>query len=79
MAALRFMVGPLAHLLKYRLYICEIVDRGEAHKGEHAPILDRELFDAVQARHALCRYLAFMIKQRSQDGSGQRLAGPRWE
>ncbi|MBM3642327.1 MAG: recombinase family protein, partial [Alphaproteobacteria bacterium] len=51
-AAARFMVGPLAHLLKNRFYIGEIAYRGETHKGEHEPILDRELFDAVQARLA---------------------------
>jgi membrane-associated PAP2 superfamily phosphatase len=32
--------------------IGEIVYRGEVHRGEHAPILDRELFDAVQAKLA---------------------------
>lgn len=43
-------VGPLAHLLKNRFYIGEVVYRGEVHRGEHKPILDRELFEAVQAR-----------------------------
>lgn len=51
-AAPRFMVGPLAYMLKNRFYIGEVVYRGEVHKGEHAPILDRELFDAVQTRLA---------------------------
>jgi site-specific DNA recombinase len=51
-AAERFMVGPLAHLLKNRFYIGEVVYGGETHKGEHEAILDRELFDAVQARLA---------------------------
>ena len=51
-AAERFMVGPLAHMLKNRFYIGEVAYRGEIHKGEHAPILDRQLFDAVQARLA---------------------------
>ena len=46
------MVGPLAHLLKNRFYIGEVVYRGETHKGEHQPILDRDLFEAVQARLA---------------------------
>jgi site-specific DNA recombinase len=46
------MVGPLAHILKNRFYIGEIVYRGEVHKGEHVPILERTLFDAVQARLA---------------------------
>ncbi|PWB92085.1 recombinase family protein [Methylocystis sp. MitZ-2018] len=51
-AAERFMVGPLAHMLKNRFYVGEIAYRGEIHKGEHEPILDRDLFDAVQARLA---------------------------
>ena len=46
------MVGPLAHLLKNRFYIGEVVYRGEAHRGEHQPILDCALFDAVQERLA---------------------------
>ena len=51
-AAKRFMVGPLAHILKNRFYIGEIVYRGEVHRGEHAPIHGRALFDAVQAKLA---------------------------
>ena len=51
-AAERFMVGPLAHLLKNRFYIGEVVFQGETHQGEHQPILDRDLFDAVQAQLA---------------------------
>ncbi|WP_348644272.1 recombinase family protein [Methylocystis sp. H4A] len=51
-AAARFMVGPLAHMLKNRFYVGEIAYRGDIHKGEHEPILDRDLFDAVQVRLA---------------------------
>jgi DNA invertase Pin-like site-specific DNA recombinase len=51
-AAERFMVGPLAHLLKNRFYIGEVVYKGGVFTGEHEPILDRDLFDAVQARLA---------------------------
>src|SRR5262249_12197564 len=47
-----FGVGALAYLLKNRFYIGDVVYRGEAHRGDHAPILDRELFEAVQARLA---------------------------
>ena len=43
-------VGPLAHLLKNRFYIGGVVYRGEVHRGEHEPILDRDLFEAVQAK-----------------------------
>ena len=45
-----FMVGPLAHLLKNRFYIGEVAYRGEIHPGEQPPIVDRPLFEAVQAR-----------------------------
>jgi site-specific DNA recombinase len=49
-AAACYRVGPLAHLLKNRFYIGEVAYRGEIHPGEHQPILDRPLFDAVQTR-----------------------------
>jgi site-specific DNA recombinase len=49
---IRFGVGSLAHLLKNRFYIGEVVYRGEVHCGEHEPILGRDLFEAVQARRA---------------------------
>ena len=48
----RFGVGALAYLLKNRFYIGEVAYRGEVHRGEHAPILDRPLFEAVQAKLA---------------------------
>src|ERR1700722_18673185 len=48
-AADRYRVGPLAHLLKNRFYIGEVVYRGEANNCEHQTIVDRELFHAVQA------------------------------
>jgi site-specific DNA recombinase len=48
----RFGVGALAHLLKNRFYIGEVVYRGEVHRGEHEPILDSTLFETVQAKLA---------------------------
>jgi hypothetical protein len=48
----RFGVGALAHLLKNRFYIGEVVYRGAVHRGEHEPILDAALFAAVQAKLA---------------------------
>jgi site-specific DNA recombinase len=45
-----YRVGPLAHLLKNRFYVGEIAYRGEIHSGEHEPILDRGLFEAVQQK-----------------------------
>ncbi len=49
---IRLGVGPLAHLLKNRFYLGEVVYRGEVHAGEHEPIVDRGLFAAVQAKLA---------------------------
>jgi site-specific DNA recombinase len=48
----RFGVGALAHLLKNRFYIGEVVYGGEVHRGEHEPILEPALFGAVQAKLA---------------------------
>jgi site-specific DNA recombinase len=45
-----FGVGALAHLLRNRFYIGQIDYRGEIHAGEHEAILDRPLFDRVQAK-----------------------------
>src|SRR5688572_25053545 len=44
-----FTRGPLAYLLKNRTYLGEIIHRDQCHDGEHAGIVDRELFDKVQA------------------------------
>jgi site-specific DNA recombinase len=48
----RFGVGALAYLLKNRFYIGEVVYRGEVHRGEHEPIVNSALFEAVQAKLA---------------------------
>jgi site-specific DNA recombinase len=45
-----YSVGALAHFLKNRFYLGEVVYRGETHAGEHEPIVDRATFDAVQAQ-----------------------------
>jgi site-specific DNA recombinase len=47
-----YSVGALAHFLKNRFYIAEVVYRGDIHAGEHAPIIDRSTFDAVEAKLA---------------------------
>ena len=46
-------MGALAHLLKNRFYIGEVVYRGDVHRGEHEPILDSALFAAVQDKLAV--------------------------
>ena len=45
-----FTRGPLAHFLRNRFFIGEVQFKGEVFPGEQPPILDRKLFDAVQAR-----------------------------
>ncbi len=65
-AAACYRVGPLAHLLKNRFYIGEVAYRGEVHAGEHKPILDRPLFEAVQTR----------LKQQAVERSAVRSSTP---
>jgi hypothetical protein len=47
-----FTRGPLAYLLRNRFYIGEVVFKGEICPGVHLPILDRDLFEAVQRKLA---------------------------
>jgi DNA invertase Pin-like site-specific DNA recombinase len=47
-----FGPGSISYLLHNRIYVGEVEHRGEIHKGEHEPILDHSLFDAVQQRLA---------------------------
>src|SRR3954470_4460693 len=45
-----FTRGPLAHLLRNRFYIGEVAFKDEVLLGEQPAIVDRQLFDAVQAK-----------------------------
>ena len=45
-----FTRGPLAHLLRNRFYLGEVVFKGEILAGEQPAIVDRDLFEAVQAK-----------------------------
>jgi DNA invertase Pin-like site-specific DNA recombinase len=47
-----FTRGPLAYLLKNRMYLGEINHGPNSYPGEHPAIVDRNVFDAVQARLA---------------------------
>jgi site-specific DNA recombinase len=57
-------------LLRDRLYIGLIHNRGEFFPGEHAAIVDQELFDQVQARlnpkvrtsHPVCRNPTYLVR-----------------
>jgi DNA invertase Pin-like site-specific DNA recombinase len=44
-----FTYGPLAHLLRNRIYVGEIGHQGKWFPGEHKPVVDRDLFERVQA------------------------------
>src|SRR5580692_5665328 len=76
-----FGVGGLAHLLRNRFYIGEVVYRGETFRGDHEPILEPALFAAVQAKltaHAVerrCRIrgLPALLTGRLFDEQGQRM------
>ena len=77
-----FGVGGLAHLLRNRFYIGEVVYRGETFRGDHEPILDPTLFAAVQARLAAqaverrCRIrgLRSLLTGRLFDEEGHRMS-----
>ncbi len=45
-----FARGALYHMLKNRIYLGEIVHKDKAYPGEHPPIIDRPLWDAVAKR-----------------------------
>ncbi len=47
-----FTSGPLGYLLRNRFYIGEVVYKGEILPSEQVPIVDRDLFEAVQAKLA---------------------------
>ena len=47
-----FTRGPLAYLLRNRFYIGEVDFKGEICRADHPPILDRDLFEAVQRKLA---------------------------
>ena len=49
---IQFTRGPLAYLLRNPFYLGEVVFECQIFLGEHPPILDRDLFEAVQLRLA---------------------------
>src|SRR6516165_4347765 len=68
---IRFGVGALAHLLRNRFYIGEVVYRGKVHSGEHQAIVDQALFEAVQTKLAA----SAVARQLRLKGSPAILAG----
>jgi site-specific DNA recombinase len=77
-----FTRGPLAHLLRNRFYVGEVVFKNEILKGEQQAILDRNLFDAVQAKldeqmnnHKKTRTRSeALLTGRIFDGAGNRMS-----
>ena len=47
-----FSRGALYLMLRNRIYRGEVVHNGQSHPGEHKPIIDQPLWDAVQAQLA---------------------------
>lgn len=47
-----FFTGALSALLRNRAYVGEIIHKGEHHAGEHEPIVEAAIFEAVQQRLA---------------------------
>lgn len=78
---IRFGTGALSWLLRNRLYLGEVVFKGKIYPGEHPPILDRELFDAVHAkladqaagRQLKIRTSAAILAGRIYDDRGNRM------
>jgi hypothetical protein len=62
-----FTRGPLAYLLCNRFYIGEVPYKDEICLGEQAPILDRDLFEAVQRQLADQRNDHHSSRERSDD------------
>jgi site-specific DNA recombinase len=77
-----FTRGPLAYLLRNRFYIGEVVFKGEVCPAEHPPILERDLFEAVQRKlaeqhngyHAARRSSEALLMGRIFDDRGKGVA-----
>src|SRR5260370_25002183 len=77
-----FTRGPLAHLLRNRFYIGDVPFKGEILNGEQPAIVDRDLFEAVQAKlseqvngHKSARMKSeALLISRLFDGRGNRMS-----
>ena len=45
-----FSIGALAYLLRNRLFLGELNHKDKSYPGEHPAIIEKEIFDAVQAK-----------------------------
>ncbi|WP_419252638.1 recombinase family protein [Caulobacter sp. ErkDOM-YI] len=75
--------GAIVHILQSRLYLGEIVHKGQVHTGEHEAIISREVFDTAAAQMAAraalrrsrpSRAVAGPLKGRLFDGLGQPMS-----
>ena len=48
----RWFIGPLRHILRNRVYAGDAVHKDKVYPGQHTAIIDRALFDRVQAKMA---------------------------
>ncbi|MDO9355694.1 MAG: recombinase family protein, partial [Solirubrobacteraceae bacterium] len=62
-----FTYGPLAYLLRSRIYIGEMGHKGKWFPGEHEPIIDREIFDQVKSLFKL--HDSQRLKRQSESGA----------
>jgi DNA invertase Pin-like site-specific DNA recombinase len=62
-----FSRGALYQVLQNRIYRGEIVHKGQSHPGDHRPIIDQSLWDAVQAQ---------LASNRAERNSGARACQP---
>ncbi|ODN68017.1 recombinase family protein [Methylobrevis pamukkalensis] len=78
----RFSVGPVAHLLKSRIYLGQIVWQGEIYGAAHTPLIDAETFAAVEAglgadvvrRRGRASSRAFLLAGLLHDNAGHRMS-----
>jgi len=62
-----FSRDALYLILQNRIYLGEIVHKGQSHRGEHPPIIDQTLWEAVQAQ---------LVGQTTQRNPGTRTYQP---
>jgi site-specific DNA recombinase len=65
-----FTQGPLFYMLRNRFYIGEVVYKGETCPGPHPPLIERELFEAVQMR--LSEQRSHNVTTRTKNGAPRR-------
>ena len=75
-----FRHGGIRHILGNRIYLGVVSHKGQIHPGEHEAIIDQELWDQVQQRHASAAKrprtgLINVLSGRIFDAEGKRLIG----